>query len=537
MTHTKIWIAGIAGIAAAAAASAYSYHRWTGRRQPESTETALHDTEELRRQLRDSQDRLSSEIEALEVPRVKLAAQLRSVDKQNQELERRLGQLNHYLQESTDRVSQIDDLQAMMATTAGQIESKQRQAQSVIDGLKDEYHKLQDEHHNLETAVAALTSVEGTLTSVTRKIQDGRGAFAEEQQQFADALAGFDANGQAMADRLSAVEAAIQTLEQHGGQLGTNTTALKDRVDNLKSLEDTLLEYVVVIPERMKQLDDDRQLVIDGLQTLVDAAAAFEASKAELSDEVAAGRSAVERLEQGVKDLEGKLRSEQQEHNNSKAQQRELQATIKQLNDQLSEAKTENANLEQQVAALSTQRAGNTRPQASNDWYLQPAPQSFESLVEAVHEHFSDKIALPVTAYETIGEYKSLFGADQLAGDVWRAIGAMHEYASLDQPFNGNFYDWCRSGHAHAYPTGDVAMNESDTTKNFKKKHNYSRLFYIDKRVSGSDTIEMYAHVKFGGVGQNRPRLFFHDDTRGRTGKMHIGFLGPHNEVKNSRSS
>lgn len=48
----------------------------------------------------------------------------------------------------------------------------------------------------------------------------------------------------------------------------------------------------------------------------------------------------------------------------------------------------------------------------------------------------------------------------------------------------------------------------------------------------------MFAHLKVSeGGGQNIPRIYFHDDTKGVTGKVHIGFFGPHRFVPNKSTN
>jgi hypothetical protein len=45
----------------------------------------------------------------------------------------------------------------------------------------------------------------------------------------------------------------------------------------------------------------------------------------------------------------------------------------------------------------------------------------------------------------------------------------------------------------------------------------------------------MPAHLKIAeGGGMLAPRLYFHDDTRGPTGKVHVGYIGPHEHMPNA---
>jgi hypothetical protein len=78
-------------------------------------------------------------------------------------------------------------------------------------------------------------------------------------------------------------------------------------------------------------------------------------------------------------------------------------------------------------------------------------------------------------------------------------------------------------------------MSESDTVRN---AYLDTRRFKIDPRVRGEDRIVMEAHCKISeGGGQQIPRLYFHDDTKGATGKVHIGFFGPHKYVPNASTN
>jgi hypothetical protein len=64
------------------------------------------------------------------------------------------------------------------------------------------------------------------------------------------------------------------------------------------------------------------------------------------------------------------------------------------------------------------------------------------------------------------------------------------------------------------------------------------RIFEIDQRVSDDGRILMQAHCKIAeGGGALSPRLYFHDDTDGPTGMIHVGFVGPHKYVRNASTN
>lgn len=47
----------------------------------------------------------------------------------------------------------------------------------------------------------------------------------------------------------------------------------------------------------------------------------------------------------------------------------------------------------------------------------------------------------------------------------------------------------------------------------------------------------MLSHLKIAeGGGDLAPRIYFYDDTGGPTGKVHVGFVGPHYLMPNTKS-
>lgn len=80
-------------------------------------------------------------------------------------------------------------------------------------------------------------------------------------------------------------------------------------------------------------------------------------------------------------------------------------------------------------------------------------------------------------------------------------------------------------------------MTESDSVMNSSRLRD-ARLFPADEKVDEAKRIHMFAHLKIAeGGGNLAPRVYFHDDTNGRTGKMHVGFVGPHYLVPNKSTN
>jgi len=124
------------------------------------------------------------------------------------------------------------------------------------------------------------------------------------------------------------------------------------------------------------------------------------------------------------------------------------------------------------------------------------------------------------------------------AESTWKGLRALHLYA--EARFDGNFMEWCKqSGHVWAWSSNDkkLSMTESASVQNSQRLAG-QRLFTVDTRVDPSGRIHMWSHLKIAeGGGRLAPRVYFHDDTRGPTGQVHVGFVGPHHHTENTRTN
>ena len=108
-------------------------------------------------------------------------------------------------------------------------------------------------------------------------------------------------------------------------------------------------------------------------------------------------------------------------------------------------------------------------------------------------------------------------------------VGSLHEYASTEHDYRGDYEGWMRSGTSrHAWHVTRYAARESDVTMH---EHGDTRVFPVDTRVESAGRMTMQAHLKIELKGKVRPRVFFHDDTERETSLVHIGFIGPHDLV------
>ncbi len=113
---------------------------------------------------------------------------------------------------------------------------------------------------------------------------------------------------------------------------------------------------------------------------------------------------------------------------------------------------------------------------------------------------------------------------------AWDGLLALDHFArsSADGAASGDFLSWCKSDASSdfPFPTAKVAMRESDTVARNAKLRN-ERMLPVPKDVAPAGQVFMQAHLKVGGGNTIAPRLHFYDDCI-RSGKVYVGYLGPH---------
>lgn len=110
---------------------------------------------------------------------------------------------------------------------------------------------------------------------------------------------------------------------------------------------------------------------------------------------------------------------------------------------------------------------------------------------------------------------------------VMEALRALQAYA-LDGARDGDFKHWCERGGSGdvCYSANRVTMSESVGVQR-SERMTHARSCQVDPALDVSGRRQMAAHVKLD-QGETAPRMHFLDDTRGKTGKIHIGYVGPH---------
>ncbi|MEU8378567.1 hypothetical protein [Streptosporangium sp. NPDC048865] len=124
------------------------------------------------------------------------------------------------------------------------------------------------------------------------------------------------------------------------------------------------------------------------------------------------------------------------------------------------------------------------------------------------------------------------------AAKAWDSLRALEDFARARSggEFSGGFYEWCSQGSSGrlTIPTGMLSMRESRTVVT-RAKFGDRRTFAVPPEVNPGGQVLMESHVKLRPVGYPAPRMYFHDDSGGATGKIWIGYLGEH--LPNTRTN
>lgn len=122
---------------------------------------------------------------------------------------------------------------------------------------------------------------------------------------------------------------------------------------------------------------------------------------------------------------------------------------------------------------------------------------------------------------------------------AWRGFRSLAAFAAArSEGFAGNFYDWCKSDPPMGWPATSkkLSMTESDTVQN-NSGLSGKRILPVSAEVDETGRKLMLSHLKIAeGGGNLAPRIYFHDDTAGVTRKVHVGFVGPHYLMPNTKS-
>lgn len=293
-------------------------------------------------------------------------------------------------------------------------------------------------------------------------------------------------------------------------------TAAQDGTTLEAQLERTLGLTITALVEWRQHLDDQRR-----------------------GDELHALKRRIDELEEREANIEAK--EEQLELELREAQQRVKAAEEQRLSAE-EEAAEERKAMRLQIEDLQRQIADKQRQiddLTDPDQGVPESVETFKELVVLAREHLQH-IAVPESAERDLHHLDAAREAKLWAQKSWNGLRALDEYARNAKLFSGSFREWCEQGEArHSWPATDkkLAMSESRPVME-NPKFRKQREFKISTDVKDSGFVVMEAHLKIAeGGGGNIPRIYFYDDSGGRSGKVHIGFIGPHRLVENPSGS
>lgn len=201
--------------------------------------------------------------------------------------------------------------------------------------------------------------------------------------------------------------------------------------------------------------------------------------------------------------------------------------------DELEDLRRERDALQRTIRSMS-RGAEADLPDQRGDPHDLDVPSSIGEAIELARQHLPF-VAIPEDALRDISELDATAKYLVWGSAVWQGLLALDGYAEAknggQQP--PGFKLWCeRTG---AWPTSKLAMTESSTVST-RDQYRDQRHFPVAVEVEPTGRIHMFSHLKIQvGGGQSIPRLYFHDDTDGSTGRMHVGFVGPHRHVRNTK--
>lgn len=199
------------------------------------------------------------------------------------------------------------------------------------------------------------------------------------------------------------------------------------------------------------------------------------------------------------------------------------------------DTESEKAALRLQLLSHFSASDSSGRLQETFEWPEEIA--SFKELVDAACKHLGH-LSIPGSAPREFDRLDDALEAPVWAQKAWDGLRALETYAASGEP--GGFVTWCQKGTSpYTWPAtkARLSLGESDTVMGNPKLRQTREFEFVGAEGKVSKKI-MQAHLKIAqGGGQNIPRIYFDDDTAGPTGKIHIGFIGPHDLVPNKGRS
>ncbi len=113
---------------------------------------------------------------------------------------------------------------------------------------------------------------------------------------------------------------------------------------------------------------------------------------------------------------------------------------------------------------------------------------------------------------------------------TWGILTALDAYSAAREAghFAGNFRDYLEAAAHPPLPPNQVILRESQALRT-NRRFRAARVFPVPTEIHPDGEVMFEAHARIDpGGSYPAPRLYFLDDTNGPTGKVHVGYMGPH---------
>ena len=182
------------------------------------------------------------------------------------------------------------------------------------------------------------------------------------------------------------------------------------------------------------------------------------------------------------------------------------------------------------VEAVPAFRVVETRQPAS--W--QGVPSLSEALRAFVRQAGLDGVAIADGALVELDELETAPAAAAVIPKILKAVVALDAYACDPRArLHQNFAYWCRnSGHRKAWYANQVVISEGAKVAS-DWRFLSDRFRRVAPALDASGRLAMQSHIRIStGHSGHSPRLYFYDDAAGKTGRVHIGFIGGHRYIR-----
>ncbi|GAA2183628.1 hypothetical protein GCM10009785_28010 [Brooklawnia cerclae] len=164
---------------------------------------------------------------------------------------------------------------------------------------------------------------------------------------------------------------------------------------------------------------------------------------------------------------------------------------------------------------------------------------SVDTAIILAMDYLSDWVVIHDSAPQDLDGINTAPQSTAWGNTIWRGFRALAAFAEARSTgFAGSFYDWCKSDPPMGWPATPkkLSMTESTTVRNNSSLSD-KRVLPVSTDVDSAGRVLMLSHLKIAeGGGNLAPRVYFYDDTTGLTKKIHVGFIGPHYLMPNTKS-